>query len=190
MNHARTYLEETREISKCIDPNAIEALAYELHSLEEKAGRLVCVGLGGGAANASHAANDFRKLCGIRSYCPTDHPAWFTATWNDEGPRETFLAYARLEKLGRDDAVFVFSVGGGTEDVSQGITTLVRASDTMGFKVFGVVGPEGGETRRYGDRVICIQAMERVTPHTESFQMVVLHCLVSHPLLQKKPTKW
>jgi D-sedoheptulose 7-phosphate isomerase len=189
--HAVEYLIETAKIAEELDHDEIERLAYELSSLREKNGRLVCVGLGGGAANASHAANDFRKLCHIRAYCPTDSVSEFTARWNDEGKEFPFVDWARLEKLGFDDAVFVFSVGGGSSNVSQAIAYISTASDEMGFKLFGILGPHGGVTKKYADRVILVPApKERLTPHTEAFQSVVTHCLASHPLLQRQATKW
>lgn len=190
--HSRNYLAETAEIAHQIDDKEIDLIAYDLSSIRDSGGKVICVGLGGGAANASHAANDLRKLCGIRAYCPTDHAALFTATWNDEGPEATFRDYAKLEGLGPRDAILVFSVGGGTSMVSKGISAVCEASEEMGFRVFGILGHHGGATRKYAHRLIRIPPMspERITPHTESFQMVVLHCLVSHPALQVKATKW
>ena len=157
-------------------------------ALRERGGRLWIAGLGGSAANASHAANDFRKLCGIEAYCLTDNISELTARANDEGWAEAFsLAYAK-----KDDALFVLSVGGGTEHVSVPITNALEAASHIGMRILGIVGRDGGNTKHAGDCVVVVPTVEpaRITPHAEAFQAVIWHCLVSHPSLQRKPTKW
>jgi D-sedoheptulose 7-phosphate isomerase len=182
---------ETERIAQTLDTQAIELLAYDLRSLRERGGRLFCIGLGGGAANASHAANDFRKLCGIDTYCPTDNVAEFSARANDEGLYSVFSGYLTVCALTSKDAVMTFSVGGGTHNVSGSIVNALDGAKEKGAKIFGIVGSDGGHTRKLADRVVLVPTPpSRITPHTEAFQLVVLHCLVSHPALQKNPTKW
>jgi D-sedoheptulose 7-phosphate isomerase len=165
-----------------------------LAELRERGGRLFCIGVGGGAANASHATTDFRKIAGFEAYCPLDSVAELTARINDEGWDGALAAYLEGSRLGAEDGVFVFSVGGG--DGERGISAnLVRAVDLagrVGATVFGVVGRDGGHTARAGDHVVVVPTVnaETVTPHTESFQAVVWHLLVSHPSLQRNDMKW
>ena len=168
-------------------------MARQLLFLRERGGRLFCMGVGGGAANASHAVNDFRKLCGIEAYCPTDNVSEFSARANDEGFESTFMEWLKACKPDIIDAVLVFSVGGGDtlKHVSMNIVKALHYCKMNGLRSFGIVGRDGGYTKLVGHTVVVIpSAAERVTAHTEAFQMVVLHCLVSHPLLQKNPTKW
>ncbi len=182
--HAETYLKEVIEICKLIDPDEIESMAAALSKVE---GRVYMVGLGGSLANCIHMAADLRKLCGIDAVAP-DNIAELTAWANDEGWVHLFDGY--LKGLSTLDVLFVLSVGGGTTTVSTPISNaLVWASD-LGIPIFGIVGPKGGETAKLGRYVINIPAQERVTPHTEAFQAVIWHLLVSHPLLQKRATKW
>ena len=174
------------EIAEAIDASRIEALAAELDSLRARKGTLWIVGLGWSAANASHAASDFQRLCHINARSVTDNTAFFTAAANDEG----WSSALSLPNPQYGDAILVFSVGGGTEDVSTPITMLLRNS--QGLALFGIVGRDGGETARRSQCCIIIPNLypERVTPHTEAFHLVILHCLVSHPILQRKATKW
>ena len=190
MTYTEQYLSETAEIASKIDAEAIEAMVKELISLREHNGRLFVLGLGGSAANASHAVNDFRKLCGIEAYAPTDNVAELTARMNDEGTKHIFDSY--ITSMKENDAVMVLSVGGGVFDVSYAISWAVRMCDNLGFKILGIVGRDGGETKQRGDCVLIIPTVEssRVTPHTEGWQSVILHCLVSHPDLQREHTKW
>ena len=183
MTHSRSYLAEVIHIACALNCTAIESMASELARIRDEGSPLFVIGLGGSAANASHATNDFRKLCGIDARCPTDNVAEFTAHANDAGWEHAFDSI-----FGN---VFILSVGGGTEEVSRPITTLLRRIHGKA-KIFGIVGPHGGETARLGGMgVISIPAPEgRITPHTEAFQSVILHLLVSHPLLQRNPTKW
>ena len=188
MTHTEQYLLETQEIAKLIDSSQVEALVQELKALRERGGRLFLVGLGGSAANCSHAVNDFRKLCGIEAYTPVDNFAEFSARANDDGWDKSFMG----NWWRKGDAIFILSVGGGTLEVSTPITLAASYADITGCRVFGIVGRDGGYTKTVGDSVVVIPSPypERVTPHTEAFQMVLLHCLVSHPDLQIRPTKW
>ncbi|MGQ0663491.1 MAG: SIS domain-containing protein [Pseudomonadota bacterium] len=194
MNHARTYLEHAARICRELDVEAIERLAGELLALRERGGRLFVIGVGGGAANCGHAVNDFRKLCGIEAYAPTDNVAELTARTNDEGWETVFAAWLRTSRAGPKDGLFVFSVGGGDtrNNVSINIVRALDEAKARGLKVFGVVGRDGGHTRAVGDEVIVVPTVDpkAVTPHTEAFQAVVWHCLVSHPKLMIQESKW
>lgn len=183
--HAETYLREVGQIAAAIDPAEIERMAKALSKVQ---GRVYCIGLGGSLANCMHMAADLRKLCNIDAVAP-DNLADLTAWANDDEWSALFDGY--LSNLRPDGAIFVLSVGGGTNTVSTPITVAVRAAKHLGIPIFGIVGPDGGETAKLGNCVIRIPAPKyRVTPHTESFQAVVWHCLVSHPRLQKRATKW
>jgi D-sedoheptulose 7-phosphate isomerase len=192
--HARTYFEEVAKLAQQIDIARIEQLALELKALRERAGRLFFLGVGGSAANCSHAVNDFRKLCGIEAYAPTDNVAELTARVNDEGWDTVFAAWLRTSRASDKDAIFVFSVGGGNleKNVSPNLVAAVKEAKSRKMKVYGVVGRDGGYTAKSGDCVVLVPTIhaERVTPHTEAFQAVVWHCLVSHPALQQTATKW
>jgi len=192
--HPKTFFDEVIKIAQSIDVTGIENLARELAALRERGGRLFFLGVGGSAANCSHAVNDFRKLCGIEAYTPVDNVAELTARTNDEGWETVFAAWLKTSKANKNDAVFVFSVGGGNleKNVSANIVAGLKEAKQRGMKVFGVVGRDGGYTKRIGDCVIVVPTVEasRVTPHTEAFQAVVWHCLVSHPELQQISTKW
>ena len=190
MSHSRRYLDETSEIASLLETDVIEQLVSDLSILRQSGGRLFILGLGGSAANASHAVNDFRKLCGIEAYAPTDNVAELTARANDAVWDTVFSAWLQFARS--QDALLILSVGGGTDEVSIPITQAIQYARLMGMKIFGIVGRDGGETKKHGDCVIVIPPLipERVTPHTEAFQAVILHCLVSHPLLQRTPTKW
>jgi len=192
--HVRTYFEEVSKVAQGIDLGGIENLAQELKALRERNGRLFFLGVGGSAGNCGHAVNDFRKLCGIEAYAPTDNVSELTARTNDEGWDTVFSAWLRTSRANKNDAVFVFSVGGGNleKNVSPNIVAGLKEAKERGLKVFGVVGRDGGYTKKVGDCVIVIPTVDanRVTPHTEAFQAVVWHCLVSHPALQQIATKW
>jgi D-sedoheptulose 7-phosphate isomerase len=169
-------------------------MAVELAALRARGGRLFCLGVGGSAANCSHAVNDFRKLCGIESYAPSDNVSELTARTNDEGWETVFAGWLRTSRASAADAIFVLSVGGGDVErgVSVNIVNAIKEAKTRGLAVLGVVGRNGGYTREVGDAVVVVPPVEpsRVTPHTEAFQTVVWHCLVSHPSLQQVATKW
>jgi D-sedoheptulose 7-phosphate isomerase len=192
--HCKSYLEEVAAIANTIDHKALEVLAAELADLRSRGGRLFLVGVGGSAANCSHAVNDFRKLCGIEAYTPVDNVSELTARTNDEGWDTVFAAWLATSNASARDALFVLSVGGGdaAQNISANIVAAVDEARTRGMRVLGVVGRDGGHTKRRGDTVVVVPSVEpsRVTPHTEEFQAVVWHCLVSHPSLQRAPTKW
>jgi D-sedoheptulose 7-phosphate isomerase len=177
-----------------MDLQAVEQLAQELVALRERGGRLFLLGVGGSAGNCSHAVNDFRKLCGIEAYTPVDNVSELTARTNDEGWDTVFSEWLRVSQANSRDAVLVFSVGGGNAEkkVSTNIVAGLKEAKERGLKVMGVVGRDGGYTKQVGDAVVVIPTVDasRVTPHTEAFQAVVWHCLVSHPALQRLATKW
>ena len=192
--HTKQYFEEACLIANLIDKNAIEKLAYELVALRRREGRLFFLGVGGSAANCSHAVNDFRKLCCIEAYTPVDNVSELTARTNDEGWDTVFAAWLRGSKATQNDAVFVLSVGGGNleKNVSTNLVQALKEAKSREMKIFGVVGRDGGYTKKVGDVVVVIPTIHesRVTPHTEGFHAVVWHCLVSHPDLQQVATKW
>ena len=191
---ADSYLQETMRILDALDREAIEAVAAGLAAVRERGGRLFVLGVGGSAGHASHAVNDFRKLCGLEAYAPTDNVSELTARANDEGWETTFAGWLRGSRVRADDALLVFSVGGG--DAGRGVSVnLVRALELAretGAAVFGVVGRDGGETARLADACVVVPPLvaERITPHTEGLCAVVWHLLVSHPALQTTATKW
>jgi D-sedoheptulose 7-phosphate isomerase len=183
--HSEDYLAETADIARTINGYEIERMAEALSKVE---GRVYMVGLGGSLANCIHMAADLRKLCNIDAVAP-DNIAELTAWANDEGLECLFDGYLSHSK--KEDALFVLSVGGGTSKVSTSLSNAIAGAKAHGICIFGIVGPNGGHAAAHGDYVIKIPAPEgRVTPHTEAFQAVIWHCLVSHPLLQKRPTKW
>jgi D-sedoheptulose 7-phosphate isomerase len=193
-NHAVTYLAEARAICERLDAEAVERMVARLVDLRKGGGRLFVLGVGGSAANAAHAVNDFRKLCGIEAYAPTDNVSELTARANDEGWETIFSGWLEVSQANERDAIFVFSVGGGSSErnVSTNIVAALKVAKARGLVVLGVVGRDGGYTKRVGDEVLVIPTVEpsRITPHTEAFQAVIWHCLVSHPALQRAATKW
>ena len=194
MRHSEQYFAEVREIAGMLDLDVIERMGQELAELRERGGRLFVLGVGGSAANSSHAVNDFRKLCGIEAYAPTDNVAELTARTNDEGWDTVFAAWLRTSKANDDDAVLVFSVGGGSAErnVSANLVAALKEAKARNLRILGVVGRDGGYTKQVGDVVVVVPTVDagRVTPHTEAFQAVIWHCLVSHPALQQQSTKW
>jgi D-sedoheptulose 7-phosphate isomerase len=192
--HSKKFFSEVVSIAQKIDINAIEELAQNLNNLRMHNGRLFVIGVGGSAGNCSHAVNDFRKLCGIEAYAPTDNVSELTARANDEGWHTIFSEWLRVSKITNKDAIFVFSVGGGNVDanVSPNIVTALKLAKERGLKIFGVVGRDGGYAKQVGDCVIVVPTVNdsHVTPHSEAFQAVVWHCLVSNPILQQVATKW
>lgn len=189
-----SYLAEVREIAARLDAGAIENMVHLLAAVRERGGRLFVLGVGGSAANASHAVNDFRKLTGIETYAPTDNVSELTARINDEGWGTSFSAWLQGSRLHSNDAVLVLSVGGGNleQNVSPNIVSALDCSKSVGATILGIVGRDGGYTARVADACIVIPTVhpQRVTPHTEAFQAVVWHLLVSHPALQQVATKW
>jgi D-sedoheptulose 7-phosphate isomerase len=194
VTHTEQYLKETIAIAESLDADKVEEMVKELVSLRERKGRLFIIGLGGSAANASHAVNDFRKLCGIETYAPTDNVAQLTAIANDIGWSHIFSEWMDLCNgyPSNDDALLILSVGGGTDAVSLPLGSAIAEAHMHLMKVFGIVGRDGGYTAEHGDCVLIVPTVEakRVTPHTEGWQSVILHCLVSHPDLQIRKTKW
>jgi len=194
MGHVSDYFAGSRQISERIDLEKVEALAKELVALRGRGGRLFILGVGGSAGNASHAVNDFRKLCGIEAYAPTDNVSELTARTNDEGWETVFAEWLKVSRLDNDDAVLVFSVGGGNleRNISPNLVSAVQHAKGVGARVLGVVGKSSGYTAEVGDVVVVIPVVREdlVTPFSEAYQAVVWHCLVSHPSLQAKPTKW
>ncbi|TRZ56368.1 MAG: SIS domain-containing protein [Rhodocyclaceae bacterium] len=194
MSHTKRYFEEVSTVANSIDIGAIDKLASELVALRNRNGRLFLLGVGGSAANCSHAVNDFRKLCGIEAYTPVDNVSELTARTNDEGWDTVFAAWLRTSKANEKDAVLVFSVGGGNveRNVSANIVHALKEAKSRRMTIMGVVGRDGGYTKQVGDAVVVVPTVDqsRVTPHTEAFQAVVWHCLVSHPDLQQIATKW
>jgi len=192
--HADTFFSEVATIAGKLNKADVERLALELVALRERAGRIFFIGVGGSAGNCSHAVNDFRKLCGIEAYAPTDNVSELTARANDEGWETIFTGWMDVSRANAKDALFVFSVGGGDveKNVSVNIVRAVDEAKRRGMKVFGVVGRATGYTARNADLALVIPVDEpsRLTPHTEAFHVVIWHCLVSHPALQVKRTKW
>jgi D-sedoheptulose 7-phosphate isomerase len=194
MRHAESFFEQTAQIASRIDHEGVERLVSELVSLRTRGGRLFLLGVGGSAANCSHAVNDFRKICGIEAYTPVDNVSELTARTNDDGWDTVFASWLRVSRAGSKDAVLIFSVGGGSleRNVSANIVQGIEEARRRGLRVLGVVGRDGGHTRQVGDEVLLIPVVDsdRVTPHTEAFQAVVWHCLVSHPKLQINAAHW
>lgn len=190
---AAVYLGEVGDIVRSLDPAAVEDLALALADVRRRRGRLFVLGVGGGAAHASHAVNDFRKLCGFEAYAPTDNVAELTARTNDEGWESSFDAWLRTSRISSQDALLIFSVGGGsrTHNVSVNLVRAVELAREVGARVFGVVGRADGATAEAADVCIVVDAPpERRTPHVEEFQAIVWHLLVSHPALLTAAAKW
>ena len=192
--HSRRFMQQAGEVAASLDFDGIERMASGLAALRERDGRLFLLGVGGSAANCSHAVNDFRKLCGIEAYAPTDNVSELTARTNDEGWDTVFSEWLKVSRASAKDAILVMSVGGG--NVERNVSTnLVHALDEAkrrGVAIFGIVGRDGGYTKRVGSEVVVIPTVDlnHVTPLTEAFQAIVWHCLVSHPALQIQSTKW
>ena len=192
--HSATFLNNIKTISDQININDINNLANQLKKLREKKGRIFFLGVGGSAANCSHAVNDFRKLCNIESYSITDNVSELTARINDEGWDTSLEEWLKVSNLSQNDAIFVLSVGGGNieKKVSVNIIKAIKYATSIGSNVFGIVGRDGGYLKKNSSNVILIPNTnnELVTPLSESFQSIIWHCLVSNPLLQISPTKW
>jgi D-sedoheptulose 7-phosphate isomerase len=194
MSHTTDYIAEARQVLDRLDAAAIDHMVELLVALRQRGGRLFILGVGGSAGNASHAVNDFRKICGIEAYTPTDNVSELTARVNDDGWETSFANWLKVSRLGGQDAVLVFSVGGG--DLERNISpNLVRALDhakRAGATVCGIVGRDGGYTAKVADACVIVPTIraETVTPHAEAFQAVIWHLLVSHPSLQAAPMKW
>jgi len=191
---ADDFLAETTEIVAALDRDDIEAVAAGLAQVRDGGGRLFILGVGGSAGHASHAVNDFRKLCALESYAPTDNVSELTARVNDEGWDSSFAEWLKGSRVSDRDAVLVFSVGGGDRErnISANLVLAVETAQSAGAKVFGVVGRDGGFTRKVADASVVIPPLhpDRTTPHTEGLCAVVWHLLVTHPALARVPTKW
>ena len=194
MNFTETYLAEEVEILKKLDVEAIEKMVGILAQTRVQGGRLFILGVGGSAANASHAVNDFRKIVGIEAYAPTDNVSELTARTNDEGWASVFKGWLEGSHLNAKDCVFIFSVGGGNleKNVSPNLIAAIQYAKNIGAKVVGVVGRDGGFTAKAADVCVLIPVVNpvHVTPHTEAFHGVIAHLLVSHPFLKVNETKW
>tara|TARA_B100000989_G_C19485976_1_gene447471 strand:+ start:639 stop:1223 length:585 start_codon:yes stop_codon:yes gene_type:complete len=194
MKFLETYFSETKNIASQISLLDIQKIINGLVQLRSRGGRLFFLGVGGSAANASHAVNDFRKLCEIESYCVSDNVSELTARVNDDGWDTSFSNWLLASKINSNDAIFVLSVGGGNREkgVSTNIVNAIDLAKSVNAGVFGVVGRDGGYTSAHGDAICVIPplAQDRVTPHSEAFQAVVWHAIVSHPDLARNSTKW
>jgi len=194
MNFASEFLGEAQEVCRRLDCNEIERMAQLLAEVRESGGRLFILGVGGSAGNAAHAVNDFRKIVGIESYAPTDNVSELTARTNDEGWSTIFSEWLAVSRLSSRDAVLVLSVGGGdlTRNVSPNLVEGLKLAKQVGARIAGIVGRDGGYTKTVADVCVVIPTVnpDHITPHSEAFQAVVWHLLVSHPVLKKNQTKW
>ena len=194
MSYAARHLQEVAEIVRQIDPAVVERMADVLAESRERGGRLFFLGVGGSAGNCGHAVNDFRKLAGFEAYAPTDNVSELTARTNDEGWDTVFAAWLQGSRLRKDDAVCVFSVGGGSleKNISPNLVKALEYARHVGASIVGIVGRDGGYTATVADACVIVPTVnpETVTPHSEAFQAVVWHLLVSHPKLKAAPTKW
>jgi D-sedoheptulose 7-phosphate isomerase len=194
MSYARQHLAEAAEVIARIDVEEIERVADLLARLRDREGRLFFLGVGGSAGNCSHAVNDFRKIVGIESYAPTDNVSELTARTNDEGWETVFVEWLKTSRLTKSDMIFIFSVGGGNleKNISPNLVRALQYAKTVGSQIVGVVGRDGGYTAKVADACVIVPTVnpETITPHSEAFQAVIWHLLVSHPLLKQKQTKW
>lgn len=193
-SHTKNYLSEVSRIASLLDRSAIERMVALLVETRDQGGRVFFLGVGGGAAHASHAVNDFRKIAGIESYTPTDNIPELTARINDEGWETAYANWLRGSRLQARDAIFVFSVGGGNAEhrISMNLIASLNLARQTGARILGIVGRDGGYTARVADACLLIPSItpDSVTPHTEEFQAVILHLIVSHPRLRAHPMKW
>jgi D-sedoheptulose 7-phosphate isomerase len=194
MSYAERYLQEASEIIRRLDTTAIERVASLLAQIKADGGRLFFLGVGGSAANCSHAVNDFRKIAGVECYAPTDNVAELTARTNDEGWESVFAEWLKVSRISARDALFIMSVGGGNveRNISSNLVCAIQLAKKVGARVTGVVGRDGGFTARAADACVIVPTVneETITPHSEAFQALIWHLLVSHPLLKENQTKW
>jgi D-sedoheptulose 7-phosphate isomerase len=194
MSYAEVYLHEAAEIIRRLDTTAIERVASLLAQVKADGGRLFFLGVGGSAANCAHAVNDFRKIVGIECYAPTDNVAELTARTNDDGWASVFSEWLKVSRLSPRDALFILSVGGGDAErnISPNLVRAMELATQLGAKVTGIVGRDGGFTARVADACVIVPTVnpETITPHSEGFQALIWHLLVSHPLLRETRTKW
>jgi D-sedoheptulose 7-phosphate isomerase len=194
MSFSQEFLVEVQKIVSALDTNATEQMAAILAEVRDQQGRLFILGVGGSAANASHAVNDFRKITGIETYAPTDNVSELTARTNDEGWATVFESWLRVSRLQARDGILILSVGGGNleEQVSPNLVAALKYAKSVGSKIMGIVGRDGGYTAKVADACVIIPTVNpaHVTPHAEAFQAVIWHLLVSHPALKAHQTKW
>jgi D-sedoheptulose 7-phosphate isomerase len=194
MSHTENHLREVVAIAQALDVAAIEKIATLLAQIKSAGGRIFFLGVGGSAANCSHAVNDFRKLAGIECYAPTDNVAELTARVNDEGWESTFVEWLKVSRLGSKDAVFILSVGGGDDarNISPNLVAAAKHARATGAKIMGILGRDGGYTAQVADAAVIVPTVNpgSVTPHSEAFQAVIWHLLVCHPLVTANPAKW
>lgn len=194
MNYTKKHLKEAVEIIEKIDESVVENMASIIADTRKKDGRLFFLGVGGSAGNASHAVNDFRKIVGIESYAPTDNVSELTARTNDEGWDTVFSEWLKTSRLNINDTIFILSVGGGNleKNISPNLVKALQLAKTIGSKIIGIVGRDGGYTAKVADAALVVPTVnpDNITPHSEAFQAVIWHLLVSHPLLKINETKW
>ena len=194
MSYAQQHVNEAITILQQLDVGAIEKMADLLAGIKQDGGRIFFLGVGGSAGNCSHAVNDFRKIVGIESYAPTDNVSELTARTNDEGWATVFVEWLKISKLNARDAIFIFSVGGGNleKNISPNLVMALQYAKTVGARITGVVGRDGGYTATVADACVIVPTVnpDNITPHSEAFQAVVWHLLVSHPKLKANQTKW
>jgi D-sedoheptulose 7-phosphate isomerase len=194
MSYTAQFLTEAKQIIDGLDVEAIERMVSILEQTRERGGRLFILGVGGSAANASHAVNDFRKIVGMEAYAPTDNVSELTARTNDEGWSTIFVEWLRVSRLKPADLILVLSVGGGNleKNISPNLVTALEYARQVGVPVIGIVGKDGGYTAKVATACVIVPTVnsDHVTPHSEAFQAVIWHLLVSHPRLKSRPTKW
>ncbi|MDG2474603.1 MAG: SIS domain-containing protein [Paracoccaceae bacterium] len=194
MSHSSKFLKEAINIASQLSTEVLEKMANEIFELRKRKGRIFFLGIGGSAANASHAVNDFRKICGIECYSPSDNVSELTARANDDGWETIYSEWLKVSNLSEKDALFVLSVGGGNEkrNVSTNLISALKLGVERQACVFGIIGRDGGYVKNVADHILIIPNVnaEHVTPHAEAFQAVCWHCLVSHPKLKINETKW
>jgi D-sedoheptulose 7-phosphate isomerase len=194
MNYSVKHLNESVEIIQKLDSSEIEKMADLLVSVKTEGGRIFFLGVGGSAGNCSHAVNDFRKIVGIESYAPTDNVSELTARTNDEGWATIFVEWLKISKLNANDILFILSVGGGNleKNISPNLVEAIKFAKSIGAKVTGIVGRDGGYTAQMSDACVIVPTVnpDNITPHSEAFQAVIWHLLVSHPKLKVNQTKW
>tara|TARA_A100001015_G_C15034210_1_gene735050 strand:- start:2433 stop:3035 length:603 start_codon:yes stop_codon:yes gene_type:complete len=193
-DYTEMYLKEVIDITKLIDKNEIDKMVAILSNISSTGGRIFFIGVGGGAGNATHAVNDFRKIANIESYAPSDNVSELTARINDDGWDSSYEKWLKVSKISNKDLLFIFSVGGGNleKNISANIVESLKLAKKVNAKVIGVVGRDGGYTAKISDACVIIPTVnnDTVTPHTEAFQAVIWHLIVSHPLLKKNEMKW
>jgi len=194
LSHSSEFIKETINIASRLNTEVLEKMVNEIYELRKRSGRMFFLGIGGSAANASHAVNDFRKLCGIECYSPSDNVSELTARTNDDGWETIYSEWLKVSNLCEKDALFVLSVGGGDEkrNVSTNLISAIKLGVERQAKVLGIIGRDGGYVKTVADHILIIPNVntEQVTPHSEAFQAVCWHCLVSHPKLKMNKTKW